>query len=94
MSYSFKVTGASKEEAAGKVADEFRKVVESQKVHEADADQALTAAHAFIDILADPAEGEVVNVTVNGSLGWRGEEGSQQFYNASVGISAYNARPE
>jgi hypothetical protein len=72
MSYSFNVRGADKEAARAAVAAELDKVVAQQPIHEADRDQAAAAADAMLDLIPDPAEGEEVSVTVNGSLGWRG----------------------
>ena len=85
MSYSFNVTAASKEEAKEKIAAELDKVVLSQPVHAADREQAQAAASAFIDVLADPADGEEIRVSVHGSVGWR-EEG--KFTHANIGVSA------
>lgn len=88
MSYSFSVTGGSKDEAVKKVEEELGKVVEGQPSHAADREAAQNAAKAFIDILEDPAENQQIVVYVNGSLSWREEN---KFTSASVSVSAYLA---
>ena len=85
MSYSFTVVGDNKADAKSKVAAEMDKVVSQQETHAADKDQAIAAANAFIDILADVTD-KKVRVSVNGSLLWSGEK---KFTNANVGVSAY-----
>jgi altronate dehydratase len=66
MSYSFQVKAASKVEAAKKVEEQLDLVVQSQPVHAADRQAAQDAAHAFINLLAEPAEGQLVAVNVQG----------------------------
>lgn len=56
MSYSFAITGASKAEAAAKVASEFDQVVANQPSHATDKDGAVAAANAFINLLREPRE--------------------------------------
>jgi len=73
MSYSFSVMAASKAEAKEKIAEEFDKVVVSQPVHTVDRDSAEAAAQAFVEVLAEPAEGQQISVYANGSVGWRAE---------------------
>jgi hypothetical protein len=71
MSYSFAVSGTSKADAVAKVADEFEQVVAAQAVHAADKDAAVAAATAFVGLLQEPAENEVIAVSVYGSLSWQ-----------------------
>lgn len=86
MSYSFGVKAATKAEAKAAVAVEFDKVVASQPTHATDKDAALAAAGAFIDMLTDPGEGQVISVNMHGSLGWNSPDPTS-FTGAGVGIS-------
>jgi hypothetical protein len=90
MSYSFSVTAKTKDEAGKKVEAELGKVVTSQSVHDADRQAAQDVAEAFIDVLRDPIESEVVGVSMSGSLGWQ-KEG--EFSNASVNVNAWVGPP-
>lgn len=85
MSYSFTVTAATKDEAKQKIAAEFDNVVSGQPVHTADRDAAQTAANAFVDVLADPVDGEEIRVSVHGSVAWQGEG---NFTHSNIGVSA------
>lgn len=91
MSYSFGITAATKDEAGVKVEAELAKVVENQPSHAADRQAAQDAAEAFIDVLKEPAEGECINVSMCGSLGWTD---ANNFTHASVNVSAYVRRPD
>lgn len=88
MSYSFYAEAPSKTEAKAKVAEKLTEVVTAQPAHQADREPAQAAADAFIDTLGDPADGEVIKVTVSGSLGWRNEG---DFTHVNVSVSAYRA---
>lgn len=85
MSYSFSVKAASKAEALAKVDAELNKVVAGQPMHAADSAQASAAATAFVAILQEPSETQVVCVSVNGSLSW---DGNAVVTSASVGVYA------
>jgi hypothetical protein len=84
MSYSFTVRAATKTEALAKVAAELDKVVSAQPDHSVDRDKALAAATAFVEVLADDADRDVV-ASVNGWLNWNG---NVRFTGACVGVSA------
>lgn len=86
MSYSFSVTAASKAEAVTAAEAKFAEVVNSQPVHAADKEPTLAAISAFVGILVDPSEGEAVYLSVNGSVGWRGDP--NELTSASANISA------
>jgi hypothetical protein len=88
MSYSFSVKAANKTEAKKMVADQMQGVVNNQPVHKADADAAIAAAGAFIDILGEPNEGDEINVSVNGYLSWHGDMSNADFIGANVNVSA------
>lgn len=85
MSYSFGIQADSKGEVAGLVEAELDKVVASQPIHENDRKVAQDAAEACVEQLVEPGEGEVVSVSVSGSLGWRAEG---EFTSANVSVSA------
>jgi len=87
MSYSFNVQAANKAEAKTAAAAKFDEVVASQPVHVADKEAALAAAGAFIDMLTDPDESQIISVSMNGSLGWNVPDPTS-FTGAGVGISA------
>ena len=89
MSYSFQVSGADKAAAKAAVAAKMDEVVVSQASHARDKAQALAAADAFIDVLADDADKDV-GVTMHGSLSGRWE-GSDvvSITGANVSVSAY-----
>ena len=89
MSYSFNVTAPTKDEAKEKITAEFDKVIASQPVHAADRDAAQAAAHAFVDVLSAPADGEEIRVSVHGSVGWRTEG---NFTHSNIGVSAQRAQ--
>jgi hypothetical protein len=85
MSYSFTVREADKFSAALSVQNELAKVIEQQEIHKKDCGQAFAAAHAFISLLDDDPESDVV-VTVSGSLSW--DAPSMKIRWASVNVSA------
>lgn len=94
MSYSFAVRAATKTQAKEKVAAEFEKAASAQICHERDKQQALAAANAFIDLLADDESLDVV-VSMHGSLAghWTGSDVTR-ITGASVGVNAGLASKE
>ena len=88
MSYSFIVTADTKDDAGKKVEEQLGQVVASQPSHEFDRQVAQNAAEGFIDVLADPKEGEEIYVSVVGSLSWSGDPAPNVFSNASVSVHA------
>lgn len=86
MSYSFRVTAATKAEAGEKVAEELDKVVVSQPSHAADQKAAQSAAEAFIGVLREAGENECVGVSMSGSLSW---QTADVFTSASVNVNAW-----
>jgi hypothetical protein len=87
MSYSFSVSAASKADAKSKVAERMAEIVASQPNHKVDQDAAVSAANAFIDVLHDPEEGQQVNVSMSGSVGWKGGD-TPSYTHASTNVSA------
>lgn len=83
MSYSIGVRAATKALVLEKVAEELNKVAAAQPVHDRDRGEAYEAAKAFVGVLAEPAAGQEVVVSVSGSLGWTGREDLN-----NVGITA------
>lgn len=89
MSYSFTVSAFTKDEAKQKITRSFDEVVSNQPIHQRDRAAAEAAAHAFVDVCPDPAtEAQQVQVTVYGSVGWRGDQSDANVTSASVNISA------
>lgn len=87
MSYSFSVSAATKADAKQKIEEAFANVVAGQPSHAADRDAAIAAAGAFVDILTEPADGQEVQVSLHGSLGWH-HDAPEAFTGAGVGVSA------
>lgn len=86
MSYSFRITASSKDEAGVMVEAELGNVVNAQPSHAADRQAAQDAAEAFIDVLREPGEGECVGVSMSGSLSWQTEG---VFTSASVNVNVW-----
>ncbi len=74
MSYSFKVKAGNRKEAKELVAAKLQEVVKAQPTHENDIDVAQTAVGTILDIVEDPAEDQVLVVSVSGSLSWKEED--------------------
>jgi hypothetical protein len=90
MSYSFTVSGSTKDEAKQAVVAKFDEVVAGQSVHATDREQAIAAANAFIDMIDNPSDGEKINVSVNGSIGgsnWTDGK-PERITSAGVNVSA------
>lgn len=89
MSYSFSVRGANKAEVMDKVDAELAKVVAQQPVHKADFAQARDAVAAFVGVLIETVEKDII-VSASGSLGWDGTLSGldQALTSASVNVSA------
>lgn len=87
MSYSFSVSAATKDEAKRKVGESFDQIVVNQPPHAADRLAVVAVADAFITLLADPVEGQVVYVNVYGSLSWL-QDKPDQFTAAGMTINA------
>lgn len=85
MSYSFVIAADTKDDARVKVEAELSKIVIAQPCHAADRQAAQDAAAAFIGILKEPSEGEIIEINMYGSLSWRDAD---SFNLASVSVSA------
>jgi hypothetical protein len=91
MSYSIGFTARDKQAAKAQVQVEMEQIVASQPTHQADAQQALAAAHAFIDILTDDATRDI-SVSVAGSLSWNWDtppDAPKNFNGANLSIGVY-----
>ena len=88
MSYSFTVRAATKGEAKTMVAAELANVVQRQPEHARDLPEAQATCNGFIDLLADDPV-KVVQVSVNGSIGWTGVADAALLQNACVSVSAF-----
>lgn len=89
MSYSISVRAATKAEAKQRISDELDKIEAAQPSHAADRAHALTAASAFVDLLTDDEEKDVV-VSMSGSLSgnWTGAQ-IDKITSANLSITAY-----
>ena len=90
MSYSFSVRGASKNDVLAEAKSKFDEVVAGERMHERDRPAALAAAEAFVGMLRDPGDGEVVVLTMYGSVGWEAE-GALLSSGVSVSASVQRA---
>lgn len=86
MSYSFSVTGGTKEDVTGQIRSRFDHVVASQPYHAADKEAAVVAAQVLVRLLAEPREGDEIYVSMHGSLSWR-HDAPDEFLGASVSIN-------
>ena len=85
MSYSFNATSSDKDSLAVAVRDKLAEVIQSQPLHEADADQAFEAANSLIKLLSEDAARELY-CSMSGSI-WKNEAGVQSLgLNISVGF--------
>lgn len=93
MSYSFSVRAPTRIEAKEQIAAEFAKVVQHNAQHAGrDAGPAEQAVCAFVDVLGDPGEGQVVAVSVSGSITRDPEAAATKA--ASLSLSAQLASAE
>src|SRR3990167_10272697 len=94
MSYSFNVRAASKSLVKALVAAELEKVAVHQACHQRDNVQAQAAADAFVDVLTDDDDKDVV-VNMSGYLTgqWQGSDVTR-IEGASVSVSAGLAKRE
>lgn len=89
MSYSFTVKAATKQLAKVEVALQFEKAVAAQACHERDRLQALAAANAYVDLLAEDDSRDVVVAMSGGLTGqWQGSDVTR-IEGASLSVSAY-----
>lgn len=90
MSYYINFTASSKEEAKARAAAEFDTVVASQPPHAKDRPQALAAAGAFIDLLADDTTNDI-QVTLAGSVSFQGayDNTNPDLTAANVSVNAF-----
>lgn len=88
MSYSFTVVAPTKAEAKQKIAEQFGVVLQSQPVHEKDQAQAEAVAAAYMDLVADPADGEAITIFVSGYLSWSDKSGGEKhFVGSSINVN-------
>lgn len=88
MSYSFFFAAATKDDAKRGVAEKMASVVEQQPNHKVDQEAAVNAAGALVDVLADPAEGEEVYVSMSGSVSWKTANDQTTYTGANAQVSA------
>lgn len=80
MQYSFNVTGATREAVLSGIADQL------EAVAEVEAEQALAAVTAYVDIVGE-AEGAELSVTVGGGVG--AEDGEPFSAALSISVSRF-----
>jgi hypothetical protein len=94
MSYSFRLLAASKAEAKEQVVEQYDQAVNGQPVHEIDRDGAQTAVQAFIDMVAEPRDGYVLDVQVHGSVSTERNDHSTRCTGANLGIGVFERLKE
>ncbi len=87
MSYSFNVHVASVALAAAAIASKFDEVVSNQPVHANDREAAVATSAAVTSLLADPADGQEISISVSGWLQWRDGDGTQEDGHEFTGAS-------
>lgn len=89
MSYSFSVRAANRAAVMEKIGAELDKVVASQPMHANDRDRAFAAARSFVELLPESPEGQEIQVSVHGSVGWKADGADANVVTgAGVGVSA------
>ena len=91
MSYSFTVKSPNRKQAKNDVSAELQKVVVAQPVHENDINVAEDAAGALLDVVEEPSDGNVLQVSVSGSLSWSADD---VFTGANLNISVATVKAE
>lgn len=86
MSYSFSARGATREAVLKSVAEKLDEVLVAQPMHKADRDQAYNAVEWYLHIVPESADKDY-SVSVNGSIGWTGEDDAKVITGAGVGVS-------
>lgn len=85
MSFSFNVTGSTKEETLERVEAKLVETVASQPNHEHDRSAVRSVVETYLGLIDDKAEGEF-SVSVSGSISWF--VSTEQVYNgAGVSVS-------
>lgn len=94
MSYSFTIRAATKEQAKQVFKERFEFETARQPAHNTEKQQALSAVNAFIDLLDEDLNQDVV-VNVYGSvIGTWSEDHHSSVRGANIGISAHLAIKE
>ncbi len=89
MSYEFNVCAPTKAAALGVAEWSLDEMIKEQPAHAHDKAAALAAAEAFVNLIRDPVEGEMVWIHLSGSLGhWADGECAA----ATVSVNAYLQR--
>lgn len=88
MSYSFNFAAPSRQEAMDRAGEAFDRIVNAQPLHAKDRKQALAALDAMVKLVPEPKSGQVVNVTMSGSLTWRGAQEAADIIGAGVSVHA------
>lgn len=86
MSYSFVVTADTVEAATRQIREQFDIVVAAQPSHAADKEAAVVAAQTLVRILATPHEGDEIQVSMNGSLGWQ-HDAPEEFLHVNLAVN-------
>jgi hypothetical protein len=90
MSYSINVTEKDVPTALQAAAAAMAEVVKGQPIHARDQKQALAALTQVLKLLQLQHDSQKVNASLNGSLGWVGNEvGNEQIVGATINVSVW-----
>jgi hypothetical protein len=94
MSFSFRTSGASKAAVLAAVQEQLDSLVKTQPPHAVDAPLVTAAAKAYVDLLPEPDENQVIRADIAGSLGgtWAGDE-IQSLTSVNLSVT-FNLRPK
>lgn len=88
MSYSFSIRASNKIYATNQIREQFDAVVAGQPHHAAEKEAVVVAAQEMIRLLGDPAEGQEILISMNGSVGWSNDAPEKLLHaNASINTS-------
>lgn len=88
MSYSFALRGPDKADVLARIGTRMDQVVQQQPEHAADRDIAVATVTSAIGVLAEDAT-KNIEVSMSGSMGWRGTGEAKEFTQCNVSVNAY-----
>lgn len=91
MSFSFSFLAADVEAAKAEVRRHMEPVLQQQPDHERDYPHVLATADTYLELVGNPAAGQVLNVNVAGAVGWYTDGNGEKVYtSASISVSAWH----
>lgn len=93
MSFSFSVRAPNADEAKRLVVLKFDEVVAAQPTHAADRRVGEVAVGALVEVVKLEDDQEM-NISVSGSLGWRGNQAEANYSSANLSVAVHAVRKE